>query len=311
MNVIIKYHKPVLFNQVIGNIVGDQVEGWYLDGTLGDGGYSVEILRRGGKVVGVDVDIEALQRAEARFNEEGFAKGNYVLVQGNFRDLITLIDQQIPIQSGQTEINNIRFKGIILDLGVSSLQLEDPERGFSFIRNGPLDMRMDKSLQVTAADLLNILSRKELNELFSKLGEEKYSRGVADAIVSARSVNKITTTGELAEIVARVYRKYGVRPGKIHPATKVFQALRIIVNDELGVIEAVLPQTLDLLEKDGKLGIIAFHSLEDRIIKNTFKDWEEKDLGEIETKKPLEADEEEVGENPRSRSAKLRIFRKG
>ncbi len=305
------YHQPVLFKQVITNVVGDKAAGWYIDGTLGDGGYAVEILRQGGKVVGIDVDPQALERAESRFKSLGIDSSNYRLIQGNFSDLKNLILQQ-------TELKNLGFKGIILDLGVSSLQLDNPERGFSFSKNGPLDMRMDPELAVTAADLVNVLSRKELYELFYKLGEEKYSRGVADAIVRAREVSKFKTTEELAALVERVYnvrhvsssayRRHGHRFSKIHPATKVFQALRIAVNDELGVLRDILPQIMDVMEGKSRIAIVAFHSLEDRIVKTTFKAWEEAGLGEIVTKKPITADDIEVEENPRSRSAKLRVF---
>lgn len=282
------YHKSVLLREAIDAL---QVrDAWYIDCTLGDGGHSIEIIKRGGKVVGVDVDPQALERTQKRFKDEGIDEGRYKLVQGNFRDLKILI---------QTET---RFAGGLFDLGVSSLQLESPERGFSFAKEGPLDMRMDPGLAVTALDLLKTLSRKEFYELFRSLGEEKYSKRLADTLASAR---EITTTRQLAEIVERAV---GGRRDKIHPATRVFQALRIAVNSELEALEEGLDQVIELVGKNGRIVVISFHSLEDRIVKNTFKQWKLKGLGEILTKKPISPSEDEIRENPRSRSAKMRVF---
>lgn len=297
------YHEPVLLREVL-EYLKVKKDSWYLDCTLGDGGHSLGILKLGGNVVGLDVDPKALERAIKRFEEEGIDKDRFRLIRGNFRDLKNLMTQaDLADQKFGAKSN---LAGAIFDLGVSSLQLESPERGFSFSKMGPLDMRMDPSLQVKALDLVNVLSRKELNELFKTLGEEKYSWGLAGALVRARKVKPFTTTSELAEVVVRTVG--GVR-GRIHPATRVFQALRIAVNDELNALREGLDQVKDLIEKNGNICVISFHSLEDRIIKITFREWESKGLGEVLTKKPIVASEDEIQSNPRSRSAKLRIFK--
>ncbi len=290
------YHKSVLLREVMDAL--NIRDAWYLDATLGDGGHSIEIIKRGGRIIGLDVDPQALLRVQKRFEEEGIGKEKYRLVQGNFRDIQNLINQQ-------TE-SEIKFAGAIFDLGVSSLQLMSPEKGFSFIKNGPLDMRMDPTLAIQAIDLVNNLSGKELYGLFKNLGEEKYSKRVADSIVSARKIRPFTTTLELAYLIERTIGK----SGRIHPATKVFQALRIFVNDELGALKEGLEQVVNLIEKNGCIIIISFHSLEDRIAKTTFREWAELGSGEILTKKPISPSEEEIMGNPRSRSAKMRIFKK-
>lgn len=298
------YHRSVLLREAI-EALEVKIGSWYLDCTLGDGGHALEILKQGGKVVGIDVDPEALKRAKERL---GYL-GNLVLIQGNFRELKNLI-------SSQTDTVERNFAGAIFDLGVSSLQLLTPERGFSFAKEGPLDMRMDPSLQVRAVDLLNALTRKELYELFRNLGEEKYSWRLADALVSAREIGYrvqgvgFSNTKDLADLVENVYRRAGIRSWKVHPATRVFQALRIAVNDELDALQEGLCQVIDLIEENGRIVVISFHSLEDRIVKNTFKKWEEKGIGEILTKKPIVPRKDEIRENPRSRSAKMRVFKK-
>ena len=249
------YHKSVLLREAVDAL--NVRDAWYLDCTLGDGGHSIEIIKRGGKVVGIDVDPQALERVQKRFKDGGISEDRYKLVQGNFRDAKNLIEKQTELRQ--------KFAGAIFDLGVSSLQLESPERGFSFLKKGPLDMRMDPTLAVSALDLLNALSRKELYELFLKLGEEKYSWRLADALVSARQVKPVVNTLELARLIEKTVG----RKDKIHPATKVFQALRIAVNDELRAFEEGLNQVKDLIEKNGYIVVISFHSLEDRIVKNT------------------------------------------
>ncbi len=291
------YHSSVLLKEALGAL--NIRDAWYIDCTLGDGGHSIEIIKRGGKVIGIDVDPQALGRVQKRFKELGYlgSLGKRIkLIQGNFRDLKKLINQQ-------TDTVGLKFAGAIFDLGVSSLQLETPQRGFSFRKVGPLDMRMDPTLGVRALDLVNALSGKELYELFKKLGEEKYSKRLADSIVSSRQV--IKTTKDLAGLAEKVVGK----KGKIHPATKIFQALRIAVNDELDALQEGLDQVIDLIEKNGTILVISFHSLEDRIIKFTFRKWEDEGLGEILTKKPIVPRDYEVADNPRSRSAKLRVFR--
>lgn len=293
---MVDYHNPVLLAETIKAL--DVVVGqWYLDCTLGDGGLSLEILRLGGKIVGLDVDPEAIGRARKRLQDLGYnEQSDFVLVRSNFRDIDNLI--------AQTEAQ--KFKGVIFDLGVSSLQLNSPQKGFSFEKTGPLDMRMDPDLEVRAIDLLHALSRKELDELFTKFGEEKLAGPIASVVVSSRSL--IRTTEDLANLIAGVYRKYNTR-GKIHPATRVFQALRIAVNDELGSLQEALEKVLGVTDKNGNIVVISFHSLEDRIIKLNFRKWQESGLGQIVTKKPITPSVEEIMKNPRARSAKMRVFK--
>ena len=230
----------------------------------------------------------------------GYSEQDFVLIRGNFRDLNNLIQTQM-------DLADQKFAGVLFDLGVSSLQLMDPERGFSFGKSGPLDMRMDPSLQVKALDLINGLNKGELDELFSKLGEEKFSRRLGEAVVRARQVRMIESTTQLAEIVKRVI---GGRRGRIHPATRVFQALRIAVNDELNALRETLPQALKVTENGGHIILISFHSLEDRIVKDTFKQWQDLGWGHVVTKKPVTPSDEEIRNNIRSRSAKMRAFKK-
>ncbi len=294
------YHPTVLLKEVLDALAqpkGGVRDALVLDATLGDGGHAKEILKRGGKVVGIDVDPQALIRVRQRFSDLGFGKERYKLILGNFRNLNILVEQTEP---------NLKFDGVLFDLGVSKYQLESPQRGFSFAKMGPLDMRMDPSLTVKALDLVNGLNKGELRELFSKLGEEKYSKRLADALVLARSVKRFESTTELSNLIEKTLG----RREKIHPATRVFQAIRIAVNDELNALQETLPQSLEALKAGGLVLVISFHSLEDRIVKNTFKFWEHERRGEVLTKKPIVPTEEEIRENPRSRSAKLRIFKK-
>ncbi|MBI2019895.1 16S rRNA (cytosine(1402)-N(4))-methyltransferase RsmH [Candidatus Daviesbacteria bacterium] len=289
------YHRPVLLGEVL-EVLEVKAGEWYLDCTLGDGGHSLEILKKGGNVLGLDVDPEAIERTKGRL--EGFGEsGRFKAIQGNFRDIKNLVLQM--------DLADQKFAGILFDLGVSSLQLENPERGFSFGKVGPLDMRMDPTLAVTALDLVNGLNKGELYELFTKLGEEKYSRRLAEALVSAREVGPIQTTRQLAELAEKTLG----RREKIHPATRIFQALRIAVNDELNALKEGLDQVMTLMEENGQILVISFHSLEDRIVKNTFNNWEEEGLGKVVTKKPITPSNLELRENPRSRSAKMRVFR--
>ncbi len=315
------YHRPVLLREVLEKL-NVQHEGWYLDCTLGDGGHSLEILKHGGNVVGIDVDPEALKRASERFENSGIEEGRFRVIEGNFRDIKNLLQMDPPSQRlRRASLADLRFKGILFDLGVSSLQLESPERGFSFGKVGPLDMRMDPNLQVRALDLINVGGRKELYELFSKLGEEKFAKAISDTLVSSREVGSledrrwkieggIKSTKDLADLIEGVYRKHGVRHFRIHPATKVFQALRIAVNDELKALEEGLDQAIDLIEKNGKIIVISFHSLEDRIVKNAFREWKNRGFGEVITKKPITPGVDVINENPRSRSAKMRVFKR-
>ena len=264
----------------------------YLDCTLGSAGHALEIIKRGGLVYGLDIDPEALKRSKERIFK-AYPNAFFKAKLENFSQL-----SSVAQEFGLTAV-----AGILLDLGLSSEQLADPNRGFSFNLDAPLDMRASPDYQVTAADLLSGLNKGELDELFTKLGEEQHSLSIADLIIRTRLEKPITTTKQLAEIVMKAVKFRG----KTHPATKVFQALRIAVNDELNNLKAVLPQAVALLKPGGRLAVISFHSLEDRIVKNFIKN--EKKLINL-TKKPIMASNEEITANPRSRSAKLRVVEK-
>ena len=292
------FHTPVLVEEVI-RFLNVQDNKKYIDATLGGGGHSFEILRRGGSILGIDVDEEALDFVREKLKTQSSnlkTEGQLRVVKGNFKDV-----KAIAKENGFENVD-----GILFDLGVSSHQLDTPRRGFSFGKNGPLDMRMDKNLSVTAKDLVNALRKGALYELFSKLGQEYRARVISESIISARRLEKIETTGQLAEIVKRSLK--GIT--KTHPATRVFQALRIAVNDELNNLREALSSSIGLLGNKGRLVVITFHSLEDGIVKQNFKEFEEKGSGTIIIKKPVEPTPEEVRSNIRSRSAKLRAFEK-
>ncbi len=291
------YHTSVLLEVTIDQL---QVETGkrYIDGTLGGAGHSLEIIKRGGEVLGLDVDEDALDYVEKEVrskNQE--ARERLKIARGNFRNI-----DKLATDNGFTSVD-----GILFDLGVSSHHFDTPERGFSVQKEGPLDMRMDQDLGVKAGDLLNVLTKGELYELFNKLGEERFAYAISNSIVRARQIKRIETTTDLVGIINRVVPK---GRENINPATRVFQALRIAVNDELNNIEEALPKALTLLKPNGRIAVISFHSLEDRIIKNTFREWEEKGLGTIVTDKPIVPSEEEIQKNNRSRSSKLRVFEK-
>jgi 16S rRNA (cytosine1402-N4)-methyltransferase len=267
--------------------------GRYLDATVGLGGHAEAILRAAdptGIVVGVDRDAEALALAEQRLASCG---ARVDLRRGRYEALTEVV--------GPDE----RFDGILFDLGASSLQLDTADRGFSFVHDGPLDMRMDRGAGDTAADLLARLSEPELADLIFQWGEERWSRRIARAIVTARQGGAVATTGALAAIVARsIPRRYW--PPHIHPATRTFQALRIAVNEELIGLGPALEDATRLLSPEGRLVAISFHSLEDRIVKQTWRRLEATGAARILTKRPITAGEAERAVNPRSRSAKLR-----
>lgn len=290
------YHKSVLLEEVL-NYVVNLDKGWFLDCTLGDGGHSIEVLKRGGRVIGLDVDPKAIERTRLRFEAESIDKSRYRLIRGNFRNLKNLILEQ-------TETVEYKIENILFDLGVSSLQLDSPERGFSFAHAGPLDMRMDPDIKINALDLIKKLKKGELYELFVRLGEEKRAKRLTDTVVFSSGVIKQTT--DLAGII----EKEVGRGGKIHPATKIFQALRIAVNDELNALIEGLDQAVEVLHRGGRVLVISFHSLEDRVVKRTFEAWEEEGIGFILTKKPLIPSQLEIKDNYRSRSAKIRVFEK-
>jgi 16S rRNA (cytosine1402-N4)-methyltransferase len=278
------FHEPVLLKEVVEGLRVEE-DKKYIDATLGGGGHSFEILRLGGVVLGIDLDKDAIANIEKNKKPE-----NLTVAGGNFRDI-----DKIAL------LNNFdKVAGIIFDLGVSSHQINSARRGFSFQNKGPLDMRMDQELGVRALDLIKILTKDELYEIFTKFGEESRAWAISDAIVRARSIKPIETTMELAKIAFTISGQ----------SKKVFQALRIVVNDELNAIIDALPKALGLLEKDGRLCVISFHSLEDRIIKRKFLEFEKENFGKIITQKPIIPTDEEIEKNSRARSAKLRIFEK-
>jgi 16S rRNA (cytosine1402-N4)-methyltransferase len=268
--------------------------GIYVDATVGLGGHSEEILKGigpGGRLIGIDRDEESLKIAGIRL-----ADRRAILKRGNFSDMETLL-----LPEGISEVN-----GILFDLGVSSLQLRDFERGFSFVSGGRLDMRMDRSQRVSAWDIVNRYPENELDRILKEFGEERLSRKIAKAIITWRGKGPIDTCTELSKIIEGVY---GGR-GRIHPATRTFQALRIAVNRELDQLKAGLEAALRLLEKGGRMCVIAYHSLEDRIVKHFFADNSKRGLLAIITKKPITPSVGEIKSNPSSRSAKMRAAEK-
>lgn len=287
-----KFHQPVMVKKVL-SFLNVNLGSWYIDSTLGGGGYTEEILKLGGRVLGVDLDQDSINYV--RKNLYKFIKsGQLTILQGNFSNLKKIVDQNL----------NGKISGILFDLGVSSHQLETIQRGFSFSKDAPLDMRMDQRLNVSAEDLINGLYEGELAELFSKYGEEKLTKKIAKKIVEERKKKRIETTLQLTNIILSA--KPRNLKDRIHPATKIFQALRIAVNDELNNLQKGLPQAVGILSPGGRVVVISFHSLEDRIVKNIFNNLETKRKVKILTPKPITPSTEEVASNPRSRSAKLR-----
>lgn len=282
------YHISVLLQETIESLQVKPGEK-YIDATLGGGGHSEEIVRAGGVVLGIDQDIDAIKFVQGKLGDK------ITIAQGNFEKI-----GEIAREHGFEEV-----AGVLYDLGISSHQVDEGSRGFSFLQEAPLDMRMSSNLSVTAADLVHGLNKGELIQLFEKYGEEVFARRIAEAIIKEREKGRIETTTHLARLIASVY------PGKmhkVHPATKVFQALRVAVNDELFVLEKTLPQAIELVKKGGRVAVITFHSLEDRIVKRMFEKWQEEGKGKIVTKKPIIPSEEETAENRRARSSKLRVF---
>lgn len=289
-------HVPVMRDEVLDLLqVGANKN--YVDGTLGLGGHSFAILERSapeGRLLGTDRDREALRLAAERL---GPFENRIVLKHATYERVPELIRE-----TGFGEVD-----GMILDLGVSSLQLDDAGRGFSFTQDSALDMRMDLEEEVTARELLNDLPEKELEAIFREYGEERFAKRIARLIVHSREENSIETTRQLCQIVSRAV-PFSKGRHKIHPATRVFQALRIAVNRELDLLQKFLARPPDFLRVGGTLVVITFHSLEDRIVKWAFRSFDEN--YQILTKKPLVPSDAEVKMNPRSRSAKLRAIRK-
>ena len=285
-------HKPVLLDE-ISNYLKPEPKSLLIDGTVGLGGHAATLLPRvlpGGRLLGIDRDAANLERARERLSGFGDA---VVLVHDSYANVRTH-----AYAHGFTHVD-----AILLDLGFSSVHVDDPERGFSFQKDGPLDMRYDQSQPLTAGELVNTWSEDELARIFRQYGEEVNARPIAHSIVRSRAKMPFTRTIQLAELIVGLKRQHG----KIHPATKVFQALRIAVNDEFGELERVLPECVNLLKPGGRMAIISFHSLEDRIIKQFFKSTP---ALKVVTQRPITATREERLENPRARSAKLRVAEK-
>ena len=294
-------HIPVLLNEVIEGLQ-IQPNDVFVDGTLGAGSHSevvAKTLGEDGTLVGLDLDADALNRASVKLIG---LPPKIILRQENFRNLDKVLEG-LGIKS---------VDKILLDLGMSSNQLEESGRGFSFMKSEPLLMTMsDKQdeQKLIAKDIVNFWGEENIAEIIHCYGEERFSRRIANAIVLRRKIKPIETTDDLREIIWSVVPNR-LRHGRIHPATRTFQALRIAVNDELESLKEVLAKGLKLLDGGGRMAVISFHSLEDRIVKNFMRDAKQKGNGVIHTKKPIVPKYEEVKKNPRSRSAKLRIFEK-
>lgn len=303
-------HVPVLLAECI-DFLKINPDGIYVDGTMGGAGHSLEIAKRlskNGRLVGIDRDAEALNHSKNRLKDYS----NVTFVQDN-HDNIKSILESLQIE---------KVDGILLDLGVSSYQLDEPTRGFSYMHDAPLDMRMNKEDSFSAYDVVNKYSEEELTQIFYAYGEEKFSKKIAMKIVERRKVAPIQTTFELVECIKSALPAAALRE-KQHPAKRVFQAIRIEVNQELEYLKDCVKDSVLCLKPGGRLVIITFHSLEDRIVKKTYEDLEGKcicpkelpmcvcnrvSFGRIVTKKPIESNENELKINPRARSAKLRVF---
>lgn len=285
-------HISVLLQEAI-DALSVKPGGLYIDATAGGGGHTQEIVKRGGKVLALDQDPDAVKVLQEKFGQEK----NVTVATGNFGNL-----SEIAKTNGFEKVD-----GILFDLGLSSYQIDSSGRGFSFRKDETLDMRMNKSGNLTAKEIVNTWSDSALYDLFSKIGEEHFAQKIADKILEARAEKEIETGLELSKIVEKAVP---VRGGPIHPATRIFQALRIAVNDELGNLKKGIDQAFDLLNVNGRMSVISFHSLEDRIVKLAFVGFERKHAVLILTKKPITPGILEVENNRRSRSAKLRIIEK-
>jgi 16S rRNA (cytosine1402-N4)-methyltransferase len=288
-------HLPVMLREAVDGLNVGKGK-YYVDATFGRGGHTREILNRGGWVVAFDHDEDAIMNATQFFAKE-IADQRLELVRENFTHM-----------ADRAEVTSKHISGILFDFGVSSPQLDDGSRGFSFQQEAPLDMRMDNRLGVRAADLVNALGKKELFFLLTTYAQESRAHVIVDAILRARAKQPIETTTQLAEIIEQAVGRR--TQTHLHPATKTFLALRMVVNDELGSIESALPTAFDTLSRLGRLVTISFNEAEDRLVKHAMVDWEAQGNGYQLTKKPLQPSDEEVAANPRSRSAKLRIFEK-
>jgi len=307
-------HRSVLLEETVASL-NIKPDGIYVDGTLGGGGHALEVCRHlgeGGRLIGIDQDQDAIAAASLRLRD--------------YRDKVTIVKSNYEnIRSVLEELKIPGVDGICLDLGVSSYQLDTPERGFTYRESAPLDMRMDQDQEKNAAYVINHYDEKELYRIIRDYGEEKFAKNIAKHIVRARAQKPIETTEELTGIIkAAIPMKMRAVGG--HPAKRTFQAIRIEVNQELEVLEKSIDTMISLLNPGGRLSIITFHSLEDRIVKNRFRENEDpcicprefpvcvcgrKSRGRVVTRKPILPGEQEIGENKRSKSSKLRVFERG
>ena len=304
-------HIPIMLEEVIEGL-DIKPDGIYVDGTLGGGGHSYEIAKRlvsGGRLIGIDQDEAAIKAAGARLS--GFGD-RVTIVRSNYAQMVSVL-QSLGIE---------QVDGILLDLGVSSHQLDNAERGFSYMEDAPLDMRMDRRQEKTAGDIVNFYSQAELTRIIRDYGEDKFAAKIAAKIIGFRENKPVETTGELAEIIkSAIPMKYRLTGG--HPAKRTFQAIRIELNRELEILEESIEGMLDILSDRGRMAVITFHSLEDRIVKSAFKKAEspctcppdfpicvcgKKSKGFVASRKPLIPSDEETERNPRAKSSKLRIF---
>lgn len=308
-------HKPIMLDECV-EFLNIRPDGTYVDGTLGGGGHSSEILKRLGKdglLIGIDQDENAIQAAVRKLSSID-TQGKFVVEHTNFENIREVLKKH----------KKDSVDGIILDLGVSSYQLDEGERGFSYRYDAPLDMRMDRNNPLDAGTIVNTWSKEELASVIREYGEEKWASRIAEFIVRNREIQKISTTGQLADIIKAAIPAAARREGP-HPAKRTFQAIRIAVNRELEVLEKVLEDVTDRLRPGGRIVIITFHSLEDRIVKKAYQRMSQgcicpKDLPQcvcgikpklkIITKKPVTPSDEELETNPRARSAKLRVAEK-
>ena len=302
------HHISVLLNECIESL-NIKPDGIYVDGTLGGAGHSYEICKRLTRLIGIDQDMNAINAATERLKE---FKDKVTLVHSNFSN-VKQVFEDLGIEKAD---------GFLLDIGVSSHQLDETERGFSYMQDAPLDMRMDTSRSLSAYEVVNEYSEKELNDIIFEYGEERWAKRIAEFIVAERKIKPIETTFELVDVIKKAVPK-GARKDGPHPAKRTFQAIRIEVNGELDVLKTAINDMTDLLNPEGRLAIITFHSLEDRIVKNEFRKQEnpctcprefpvcvcgKKSKGKVVTRKPILPSDEELSANHRARSAKLRVF---
>lgn len=290
-----KYHVPVMLYEAL-RLLNIKKDGTYVDCTLGGGGHSWAIAKRlskGGRLISMDWDQDAIDHVSEVQKSKKY-DCEWILVKSSYVNIKKVLE----------DLGIEKVDGILFDLGVSSHHFDAAERGFSFGQNAELDMRMDQDLQVKAKDLVNGMYTKELAKIFELYGEEPKSKKIAAAIVSARQTERIESTKQLADIIQKVV-PFSARSKTL---MRVFQALRIAVNDEIRNLQATLPQALEVLASEGRCVAISFHSLEDRVVKHVFKENEEKGLGKKYQKKPLLPSDDETNQNPRARSAKMRAF---